>query len=89
MYVAPDTASDNCTHGDLQLANSMNDSIELSNEGRVEVCVNNLWSTVCDAAFSSRDAIVACRQLNYDGAGNKFIIFVSLSVAHTFLQRKT
>ena len=80
MHVAQNTASDNCTHGDLQLANSMNDSIELSNEGRVEVCVNNLWSTVCDTAFSSHDATVACRQLNYDGAGIKFIKFVSLSV---------
>ena len=32
-------------------------------EGRVEICINNAWGTVCDDAFSSEDAQVVCTQL--------------------------
>ena len=32
-------------------------------EGRLEICINNAWGTVCRESFSSDDARVACRQL--------------------------
>ena len=32
-------------------------------EGRVEICFNNAWGTVCDSAFNVPDALVACNQL--------------------------
>ena len=40
-------------------------------EGRIEVCVNHAWGTVCETGFGVHDAIVACTQLgHYSTNGN-------------------
>lgn len=49
-----------CTTGELRLRGGT-----VASEGRVEVCMNNEWGTVCDDQFDAVDASVACRQLGF------------------------
>ena len=53
-----------CTNGDIRLIGGSN-----SYEGRVEICNNNAWGTVCDDFWGTSDANVACRQLGYSDTG--------------------
>ena len=41
----------------------------MAQEGRVEICKDNAWGTVCDNNFGTEEANVACRQLGYLGTG--------------------
>ncbi len=46
-------------NGDVRLVTDGNDF-----EGRVEVCINGVWGTVCHDYWSTEDARVVCNQLN-------------------------
>ena len=50
-----------CQNGAIRLGGSGTSSTQ----GRVEVCNNNQWGTVCDDTWNSLDASVACFQLGY------------------------
>ena len=55
------TSFGNCTTGEARLVGGV-DSVT-SRSGRLEVCFNNAWGTVCDATFDDADAAVACDQV--------------------------
>ena len=54
----------NCTNGDIRLVDGC-----APNEGRVEVCFNGQWGTVCDDNWGPDDAAIVCRQLNFTSDG--------------------
>lgn len=57
------SGDNSCTNtGDIRLTGG-----PVNYEGRVEVCVNGLWGSVCDNGFDTSEAIVVCRQLGYSG----------------------
>ena len=55
------------------VARCVNGSIRLRGGGtlygRVEVCVNEVWGTICGDFWDDEDASVACNQLGYSPYG--------------------
>ena len=64
VYFEHTGANANCTNGHLRLRGGTT-----SQEGRVEMCYERQWGTVCDNSWGNNDAIVACRQLGFSSYG--------------------
>ena len=54
-----------CPQGEVRLQGGTNIS------GRVEICHNNVWGTVCDDFWGSTNARVVCTQLGLPSEGKR------------------
>ena len=58
-----------CNETDIRLVDG-----ETEREGRLEICINGVWGSVCNHGWDIKNARVVCRQLGYNGC--KFFIAV-------------
>lgn len=67
------TPPGNCTHGEVRLVDGR--STSATKEGRLEVCFNDAWGTVCNSSFGFYDAVVACGQMiGFHGEGKEELL---------------
>ena len=53
-----------CTDDEIRLIGG-----SVSSEGRVEVCYNDEWGTICDERWTATDAAVACKRAGFSPLG--------------------
>lgn len=61
-----------CENGAIQLVGGAVES-----EGRVELCFNGRWGTICDDNWNSQSAAVICRHLGYPNSHSNSKLLVS------------
>lgn len=64
FLATPTTASVPCSNSDVRLQDGSNER-----EGRIEICMNGQWGTICNNLWDDQDATVVCRQLGFSDQG--------------------
>ena len=58
MFIIGNAQKANCTNGEVRLVDGSTED-----DGRVEICINQVWGSICSYRWSIQDAIVVCKQL--------------------------
>ena len=65
-----------CTDGEIRLVDGLS-----SNVGRVEICYDNHYGTICHNGWNQQDASVVCAQLGFEREGMYvYVLFVYVCV---------
>ena len=72
----PEPSPTTCPTGQVRLVDG---SLQQKDEGRLEICVNNQWGTVCDDSWDDRSATVVCRQLNSNESSKSVVCWYSVT----------
>ena len=87
ILLDPATVFSNCSDGDVRLVGGA-----ASNEGRVEVCMNRAWGSVCNSTtrdgrhgedWDLEEGRVVCRQLGHQELGEGTIKKIFYGVKFT------
>ena len=60
------TAPGECSEGEVRLADG-----DIKQEGRVEMCLDGVWGSVCGDGWNQTDAHTVCQQLDLGEGGQK------------------
>ena len=71
FYDYPDTGD--CEEGTIRLVDGI-----IEQEGRVEVCIDSVWGSVCDEGWDKTDAHVVCRQMGHPVLGLYYILYINI-----------
>ena len=69
-----------CSYGDIRLVGGTENY-----EGRVEICINDEWGTVCDDSWGDTDAQIVCNQLGYEPQGDPVATLLQANHAKLFV----
>lgn len=68
--VTTDIRDSDCSNGALRLADGPS-----VNEGRVEVCYNGVWGSICDSSWTTTEANIVCKTLGHQEYGELEIVY--------------
>lgn len=81
LFLDRSTLCNECNTGEVRLTHTV-DSKEftagnLTRAGRVEICINNAWGTICNSSFDEIEAQTACSNLegfSYQGNHSEILL---------------